>query len=363
MRIDATAEDLPDVSGVQVGPRGEIAIYVSHDKHVRFYDSTGHRLGVFGRRGRGPGEFEGYSSWGWIADTLWIYDWSQKRVTYIAPTLKLARTEVIDHLNQTRSSAKQDLGRITMFTPGAIASGRYLGSAKVTGGRAANGEDSVVSRVLSVPIRGERDRPELNAVALAEEQLLSSVSVTYRSSTMTSMVVVPFAFRPRTEFSPDGSRFAVLTPDTATTPRDYTITLFSQRGDTLFTRKYKNAGERIPARVADSALTARIGGPNRRAAEASSTLKALAQKRMPSVYPAVGEAPGGLVLGRDGSVWIQTWQTTRGSSAIAVDRRGNPLFEVRLPPRTTVQSATATMLWVEQTDADDLTSVVRYRIR
>lgn len=353
MRIDATREDLPDVAGLRVGPSGQIAIFVYKDTHLRFYDASGKRLGVFGRKGRGPGEFDGYTSFGWVGDTLWLYDPSQLRVTYVSPSLKLLRTETLDHLNRMgRSEDKVPVGAIGSFSPGAIANGRYVGTATMAS-ETPNAPFHSNSRVISIPTRGAGKPTDAGAVMLASEQSWASIVATERYS----MSVVPFAFYPGTVFSPDGSRFAVVTTDTAATPRDYTITLVSARGDTVFRRTYPNRGAQIPKAVAESTFAARFG-------RSSPAMREMGRARMPKSYPALHSFPGGVVLGNDGSVWVQTWDLPgSGSSAIMLDALGKPVLEVKLRPRTTLQAASRTALWVEETDGDGLTSVVRYRVR
>lgn len=57
LRISAAVEDLSDIVLVAASARGTIAVFQSQDQRVRFFDSTGHPLGSFGRKGQGPGEF------------------------------------------------------------------------------------------------------------------------------------------------------------------------------------------------------------------------------------------------------------------------------------------------------------------
>src|SRR5690606_8416264 len=72
LRLDANAEDFSAVTRVSIGPRGQIAIPLYRDLHVRLYDADGRRIATVGRRGSGPGEFGSLTALGWIRDTLWV---------------------------------------------------------------------------------------------------------------------------------------------------------------------------------------------------------------------------------------------------------------------------------------------------
>src|SRR3954464_7919991 len=93
LRLDATAEDFPDVGPVTVGPRGQIVVPISNDQQLRIYDATGKKTATFGRKGSGPGEFRRATWFGWTGDTLWVYDTDLRRVTYVSPAATLIRTE------------------------------------------------------------------------------------------------------------------------------------------------------------------------------------------------------------------------------------------------------------------------------
>jgi len=55
------------------------------------FDSTGRELGRFGRKGAGPGEFRALDQLGWIADTLWVFDGTLRRISFLHDN-KLIRT-------------------------------------------------------------------------------------------------------------------------------------------------------------------------------------------------------------------------------------------------------------------------------
>src|SRR5438045_6555154 len=71
VRLDANVEDFPDIMAVMVNRRGEMAVAISKDQQLRFYDAGGKKLGTFGRSGAGPGEFQQLNWLSWTADKLW----------------------------------------------------------------------------------------------------------------------------------------------------------------------------------------------------------------------------------------------------------------------------------------------------
>ena len=85
-------EDFPTVTRVLVGPRGQIVVPINADMQLRVYDASGKKLGVVGRRGSGPGEFQFFGPIGWAGDTMWVSDVQQQRTTFVGPDLKVLRT-------------------------------------------------------------------------------------------------------------------------------------------------------------------------------------------------------------------------------------------------------------------------------
>src|SRR5687767_12188337 len=85
LRLDSSAEDFPGIFRLRVGPRGQIAVFVSQDQSVRLFDSTGGKIASFGRRGAGPGESRAVNTMWFKADTFWHYDPGLKRLTFVTP--------------------------------------------------------------------------------------------------------------------------------------------------------------------------------------------------------------------------------------------------------------------------------------
>ena len=132
VRVDGEREVLVSVGGLAVSDAGWFAITQRQEHAIRFFDMSGSPLGRIGRQGRGPGEFEGISSIGWKADTLWVWDFQQRRITYISPRREFVR----DALVANAAPRPADQARLPQFarpTPRAVyPDGSMLASASLS---------------------------------------------------------------------------------------------------------------------------------------------------------------------------------------------------------------------------------------
>ena len=172
---------------------------------------------------------------------------------------------------------------------------------------------------------------------------------------------IPFAHQSQYAYAADGTRLGFMTADQSRRDGSFRITVLRASGDTLFERDYPVDGEPISSAAIDSAIAAMAPRPGQSSYEGrppASRYQAEARQRMPVIHPPVE----GLMLALDGTVWVTLRATPAGQEALVLDSLGTPVATVPLPPRSRVQQATATHLWVTEIDDDGLTSVVRYRI-
>lgn len=348
LRLDATTEDFPTVGRVLVGPHGEIVVPIVQDMQLRVYDSTGKRIGATGQRGAGPGEFESLNVIGWLGDTLWVTDRTLRRTTFIGPDLKLLRSEAWPQ-GETASADSEE--RVLFFDPIALAGdGSVIGRAFLQ--TTVNGR--AVDRMVYLNRSARGDRRTLFDTGRQEDQpwimVLSGLGRP-----------VPFALVPQYSIAYDGSRIARLT---APLPRGgddtFTVTVLGSRGDTIAGRTFPFSGVPIPRRAVDSALAAMIPRSGR-ASEGPPDLpqrfQALARERMPALYTPVET----ILLGLDNTIWIGLRPTAEGREMLILNGRAQLIGTLMLPTTTRVRQATASQIWVTETDADGLSSVVRYR--
>jgi hypothetical protein len=355
LRLDAEAEDFSAFNRVVVNHAGRIAVPLRQDMHVRVFDSTGHQLATLGRRGSGPGEFQGIGALTWFGDTLLIVgDHQERRIHLFGTDGEFLQTRILPPAWTPAQVQGIEAGTQFLFFVAEMGTpdGQIIGTAMLTEGGS------------SPPAAGwQRAIVSLSSVGTA--QLLAT---TPSGSDERRMIWInglgrdiPLVPPPQYAFTADGSRFAYMTRDQSRQDGSFGITVFRADGDTVFTREYPAAGVPIPAVVMDSAIAAmapRPGQPQEEGAPPFSRFQAEARRRAPAIYAPVER----LILALDQTVWVTLRATPEGQDALVLDSLGTESARVQLPPRSHVQQATARHLWVTEIDDDGLTSVVRYRI-
>lgn len=82
------------INSVVIGPDGRILVLEASDLTIRVFDPQGRFLHRIGRLGSGPGEFRALSGAAFIGDTLVVFDWNLRRLTYFRPNGEVARTRL-----------------------------------------------------------------------------------------------------------------------------------------------------------------------------------------------------------------------------------------------------------------------------
>lgn len=362
LRLDAVREDFPRARFVWVGPKGEIAVPIDNDMNVRLFDSTGRSVATIGRPGSGPGEFREMYPVGWKRDTLWVHDNAQRRVSYFGPDYKLIRTARVEAMDPEMSAEVRE--RLTAMSPQRIAP---PASAMTPMALPGDGLTIAYSNVFAiVDARGAKrveSRGRLVAVGPGRRQRILA-ELLGSSDERWGVVVggftnrVPFATQPMSAVSSTGDRVAQAW-GIATSPRGgaLTVTVVRSAGDTAFTRTLPFTEATISAHARDSALASL----SNRASEAPEIVPLMVEefkKKMPPVYPGMTE----LLLGLDETVWIGRWRTAAGQEFLVLNGKGDPIATVHLAPNARLRQASATKIYVTETDADGLVSVVRYRV-
>jgi hypothetical protein len=349
LRLDATTEDFPTVGRIYVGTKGQIVIPLRQDGHLRIYDAAGKRVATVGRRGSGPGEFMMFAGVGWFHDTLWVSDIQQRRTTFIGPDHEVLRTTIFPQAEQLAGHEGQVgyFDAIAMRPDGSVI-GMGIHMPGGTGGRGAARQVFVLRppggglREIIEPRYGDNEDWSMTVAGLTRG--------------------VPFSLQPQYAVARDGSRLAELhAPIPRRQDGTFSVRVFSPSGDTLVFRTFPFRGVPIPRRSADSALAAMMpapGRPREGPADLPQRFQALARERMSQWYIPVET----LTLGLDQTVWIGMRPTDEGRGYLILNDRGDPIGSVMVPTSTRVRQASATHIWVTETDDDGLSSVVRYRV-
>jgi hypothetical protein len=173
---------------------------------------------------------------------------------------------------------------------------------------------------------------------------------------------VPFALEPQYAFNSDGNRLVVMTAPIPTSANStFSVLVKTLAGDTVFSRTHPYRGEPIPKSAKDSAIAAFLPPPGRARegpVDLPQRFQAEARRRMSDWYIPVQS----IAFGLDRTLWIGLRPTDAGRGYLILSGRGDPIGSLSVPLSTRVRQASATHVWVTETDDDGLSSVVRYRI-
>jgi hypothetical protein len=350
LRLDAAKEDFSTIGRLYVGPHKQIVVTLPQDRQLRWYDSAGKPIGVIGRSGQGPGEFQFLGSAGWIGDTLWIFDSPARRTTFIGPDARLLRVVALP----SQMTFAQRTGDVTVQLFGAGPLAMFPdGSAIIGGFTMINGPDGR-QRASDMLLA----RMNASGAALHFHSPPSYNDPRWSLDVAGFQNYVPFRMPPQIAASTDGTRLAIMTADVAGTEGTFTVVLLRTSGEIVFSRTYPFKGVPIPQRAVDSALAAFIRPSTEGPSDLGQRFATAARPKMPAVHTPVTS----ILPGLDNTIWISLRPSTNGREVLVLDGRGNPIGSVLLPPRTTLRQANLTTIWATQTDDDGLASVVRYRL-
>jgi hypothetical protein len=349
LRIDGMAADLVPIHALAVAGDGTIAAIQSQDHVVRFFRSNGEAAGTFGGKGEGPGEFTSMARLGWLADTLWVLDVRQDRLTFISPEMKLSRTMVVP---RAARPAPADSAHIPSF-PIIIPMAAYPDGSLFAGLFASANQPLPVAFRSGVAYgRISPDGVVQKIVAVIPESGLDQ-SIRVRGSVASQ----PFAVSASHAISPDGRYSAVAIPmaedaDSA----GIMVTAFGADGDTAFSRTYRVRGVPIPRAVGDSVVAARANEIQPRSPELAAAIRA--QARIPKYYPSLES----MLIGRDGCIWIQYPTHANARAYLGIDANGDVLGTLILPRTSRLAVAQRDRIWITERDENDVQSIVRYRV-
>jgi hypothetical protein len=345
--IDAAANDLSPVTWVALAGNGTIAIGQAQDHLVRFFDAKGKGLGTLGRDGEGPGEFRQIYRQGWVGDTLWVSDMRTQRFTLISPGRKVVRT--VRFARRVATSAHDTLQSLQVLASLWLFSGgdqiEYVlipPSMRAHAPAWTSSSSNTGSGILF---------PRVSATGI-----LRRVIVWYPQDPC-GLDLSPMATlcpRPLMGGDPEGSR--IVTATMATEGADsgtFRVVTIGTRADTIFARRYPFSAEPITTRVLDSLTALAATRPPARQIPGQETRKAT-----PKVYPPLKQ----IVVGRDGTTWLELRATATGRPYLVLDPKGNPIGMATLPANVTLMAASRTTIWATQRDKDDVESVVRFRV-
>jgi hypothetical protein len=353
--IDAGDADLSDVYKVVVMPGGSLAVLEWEDRAIRFFDAHGTATGAFGRNGEGPGEFRCVCEAGIHGDTLWVDDLSLRRVTFVAPDHRLARSRPA-----TSSVTAPSSGEV--WTP---PFGMRLQAINPDGTQLVEFLDLGPSpRPFWAPAGLDIAAADAPWVRLTEagtfQQLISWPTdrdhcIVTLGPGQRNFAGIPFCSARYDAVSQDGSAIAHVAPalPSAGEPQ-FHLSLVNAYGTVLYDRNYRYRPITVPLPVADSVKASHQASKNAVIAAAWESGKL----SVPRLYPAAK----GVIVGRDHTIWLQLWTNMAYHDWLVLDPHGNPISHVIVPAAIEVKVAERGHFWGVATDKDGLPSIVRYSV-
>jgi hypothetical protein len=349
LRLDGEEHNLVPVDAIAIGPNGEIAVHQLQEMQVRIYSSAGKLLRKVGGRGSGPGEFTHITRSGWYRDSLWVYDGLQRRTTVFSSSGTPQTTPIasIRNENSAKFGSLPETGRAALL---ALYPDRSWYAAMSA---AANGTTAADS-IRMVHLRIGADGSIRNLVA---DTKVANDVISLQSGSRTISPRVPFPLNPQPfELAPDGSRvvFPIVTSELLG-QRRFRLLAVNPDGSKIFDRTYNFAPVRISPHVADSVVSERSDALAKRGPELAAQYRK--QVKSPDVYPPVGA----VLVGRDGTVVIKLAGTTPSNYTV-FSAKGDRIGAFSLPQNVTLMAAEKGTVWGIELDADDVPSIVRYKL-
>lgn len=331
---------------------------------VLLYDDAGVRVGAFGRRGDGPGEFRGVSGagggrtslvGGWVADTIWVVDQIGRRVSYFTAAGRLLRTRVLPVLARPGAGS----GSVPLaFAPVALGGdGSMLGTG--TFGTAAERSD----RLLLASPGWETFRSLLPSESYETPRL----TLTDPASGRVMTFGVPFTSRVHTAVAQDGERVLAVRTDVAGQSPSLTVTVTDRTGRVILVRQYPTAVVPVGPAQANAFIATVVGDLRGARFEGRRTvserLVSEYSQRMRAAIPSVAPTIRGAQLGIDHSIWMLGVRRGDSIPYFVLDDAGRPWGEIVVPyGRGRVLAASRSHVWMSHTDDEGFFTVRRYRL-
>jgi len=326
-------------------PEGLIVVVDGRERRLHIFDSFGKHLARVGRHGGGPAEFEIISGIGFLADTIYVIDFGNRRTSLL-------------------SRDGQELARVRYEPDGPVRS--------TTGLRAAFPE--VLLRDSTALGKARAPREAVQRGTITHEPVLRMTrsgkvvdtvvwTKTHANAPMRgaggSSIAQPFEDATLIAISPRIGRSILVERRAATSSsaRRFSVASISPAGDTLFNRSYEYAPQRLTTDMLQKAIAPLLEA-GRKAGYAESEILAAVKK--PSFLPPVSR----VVAGADGSVWLER---SASGSAMArwwiLKRDGSLAGSVDMPGHLKILFARENRVWTVDAETFELPVVIKYEIR
>ncbi len=349
-RIDGNEEELNRVMGTLPLSNGDLLVMTADDPMVRLYAPNGTLKKRFLRQGAGPGEARTIGSFGLLRDTLWTYDYTLKRLSFFAPDGSLLRSIQNSGAGPWRENTPAHKFFLSSVTPVAVLAGNVaVGQVSTSSRASANGD------VRSQPIvRMSWDGTVATSIdpqPRAARTMMVRVGDSKRFTEMYGQQ--PFDNGPKYGVSADGSRIALVDMTRAGDRPIVHVTQISPRGDTLLRVTVPFTPVQVTNRMLDSTAKAMAAGWSRPDLERDVRAALYAPRFIPPVRR--------IIAANDGTMWLRMFVPDGTSRWLVLSPQGRPTMTIDTPKNVEIMSVERGVWGVER-DADDVPSVVRFRI-
>lgn len=365
------------VRGVDVDRDGNVYVGEALVPEIRVYGSDGALVRRIGRRGAGPGEFEGMPRFGVIGDTVWALSYHPGRITLFDREGELLSARRVDDVVVKLPAAYAYLGPRTIRPDGNFV-GHIVGVASNR-----NSPDTGVEPTDRIPVPfvlfdatgaaldtigwAPRPPPRMWHPPQPGEEPIKFIEVGGQRR------VVPSAHLTLPWWLPLPDGYILVDAPQARSPEDGTFTVmrFGLQGDTVYARTVHYHPIRYTSADLDSIAAWGARGEPRGmlpvympGAPVPDDWEVIAHRLRDAMdfpeFKASLEYPW---LAQDGSVWLRLpGENVNTVRWVILDPEGTPRGEFELPANVSIQWSRGNVFWAVQPDESDVPWVVRFEI-
>ena len=348
------------IDRLAVDSRGHIYVPQRLDPSVRVFDANGRFLRYIGRRGRGPGEFEGLETIGLRGDSLWTFDRALQRLTLFTPSGEYARAVSVAAAALPRDVYARP---VVLGWPSDNSMLVYFATRPDVLARSRTEQREAFVDVA--PPATMRDSMWLDA----DHGVYGIPQPSGRAQRPGTVPADILGFQP---FPADallrvasrgGGVLVVDRPAAATSgPDSFGLIRLRTVSDTIFARSVSYVPVRLPQEVRDSALSSATA-ELREIFQGHSDrgVRSAIEERLylPANYPPVIDA----VAGEDGSSWIQLRTASHTQATWYVfDDRGHVRWRVEIPLNLRPLAVDGERVWAVHSGPDGIPAVLRLHL-
>jgi hypothetical protein len=337
---------------VKLGPNGRVYAFDRGPRLITSCDSAGLNCSRIGRFGKGPGEYDQVSGFGFIGDTLWVAEAFPRRFTYYSLDGKLIRVFA--------QPKNPDGFSIALDITGFLSDGSAIFTTSLASKeRGAGGEGHIAYRIAPMV----KDKP-LSFIGTPDSLAASHTMIPIQlSADAIQFSTHPWPMHDMLALAPDGSRAVVVHQQPG---HGYSVRAFSSR-DTLYRVDVAAPSVPITSEMRERWIKSQMGTVLKEVSLSEGQKHDVLQKGLGDVseLPAASD----LVVAKDGSAWIRRegvvqFQAQAGDSVQwdVIDPKGKHAGSVKLPAQLTIFAVEGDRVWGVQPGRDDLLEIVKYRV-